>query len=186
MENLTELDDLALVRQIQHGNESAMVEFYHRFASGLYSFISRRVREPSDIEDILAETMAASVTAIMRFQGQSQVFTWLCQIAGFKLADHYRRNHGKALPLDETAPLIESDQQDLETHMIVQQVLMDLNQEYRQVLTEKYIMGFSTREIAWRMGRTEKAVESILVRARRAFAREYGRLAPEEGGLSRG
>lgn len=180
MENLTGLDDLALVRQIQHGNEAAMAEFYQRFAPGLYSFISRRVREPSDIEDILAETMAASVTAIMRFQGQSQVFTWLCRIAGFKLADHYRHNHGKALPLDETATVIELNPPDLETHMMVQQVLLYINQEYRRALTEKYILGFSTREIACRLGRSEKAVESILVRARRAFAREYGRLAPEK------
>lgn len=182
MESLTELDDLALVRQIQHGNEAAMAEFYQRFAPGLYSFISRRVREPSDIEDILAETMAASVTAIMRFQGQSQVFTWLCRIAGFKLADHYRRDHGKLLPLDETAPVLDSDPPDLETHMLVQQVLLQLNQEYRRVLTEKYMMGFSTREIAWRLGRTEKAVESILVRARRAFVREYDRLVPKQEG----
>lgn len=180
MEHLTGLEDLALVRQIQHGNETAMAEFYHRFAPGLYRYISHRVRVPSDIEDILAETMAAAVTAIMRFQGQSQVFTWLCRIASFKLADHYRRNHGKSVSLDETATAIASNEQDLETHILVQQVLLHLNQEYRRVLTEKYISGFSTREIAWQLGRTEKAVESILARARRAFAREYGRLAPEK------
>jgi RNA polymerase sigma-70 factor (ECF subfamily) len=182
MENLTELDDLALVRQIQHGNETAMTEFFHRFAPGLYGYISRRIREPSDIEDILAETMAASVTAIMRFQGQSRVFTWLCRIANFKVADHYRRSPGMVLSLEESAQVYDSNPGDLETPMMVQQVLMSLNQEYRRVLTEKYMMGFSTREIAWRMGRTEKAVESVLVRARQAFAREYARLAPEKEG----
>lgn len=81
MKNWPEIDDLALLRQIQHGDEAAMEEFYRRFAPGLHSFIHCRVREPDDIEDILAETMTGAVTAIMRFKGQSRVFTWLCRIA---------------------------------------------------------------------------------------------------------
>ncbi len=174
------LDDPALVREIQHGNETAMEEFYQRFAAGLYAFIRRRVGEPADIEDILAETMTAAVTAIMRFKGQSQVFTWLCRIAGFKIADHYRRcGNKKAIPLDEAVPVADSAEKDLDTNLLIRQVLLHLNQEYRQVLEEKYIAGFSTREIAFRLRRSEKAVESILGRARQAFAKEYRRLAPE-------
>lgn len=180
MHNLSELDDIALVRQIQHGNESAMEEFYHRFAPGLHAFIRCKVRAPEDIEDILSETMTASITAIMRFKGESRVFSWLCRIATFKLADFYRsggsRNHA---PLDETLPDPGIRNQDLESNLVIWQALLKLNRQYRRVLEEKYFTGFSTREIALRLGRTEKAVESILVRARQAFAREYHRLAPE-------
>ena len=183
MKNLPELDDLALVRQIQHGNEEAMEEFYHRFAPGLHALIRRRVQDPRDIEDILAETMAAAVTAIIRFKGQSQVFTWLCRIAQFKMADYYRRSvKERELPLEEETVVSGNDEDQWENNFLVWQILHRLNREYRLALEDKYFNGFSTREMALRFGRTEKAVESILVRARQAFAREYGRLAPEMEG----
>lgn len=180
MKNWPEIDDLTLVRQIRHGDEAAMEEFYRRFAPGLHAFIHCRVREPNDIEDILAETMTSAVTAIMRFKGQSRVFTWLCRIARFKIADFYRRNVDRnSLPFDEALAVTCSDETDPETNLLIWQALLQLNREYRQVLEDKYFTGFNTREIAIRLGRSEKAVESILVRARRAFAEEYRRLEPE-------
>lgn len=180
MNDLSKLDDLALVRQIQHGNELAMTEFYHRFAPGLNAFIRQRIQEPDTVEDILAETMTAAITAIMRFKGQSLVFTWLCRIAQFKLADFYRRlGQANLLPIEAAHQVSSKDSNDPEQTIIIWQVLHSLNHEYRHVLEEKYLNGFSTREIAFRMSRTEKAVESILVRARAAFAREYRRLLPE-------
>lgn len=180
MKDLSELDDLALIRQIQHGNELAMAEFYHRFAPGLNAFIRQRIQEPDTVEDILAETMTAATTAIMRFKGESLVFTWLCRIARFKLADFYRRlGQADLLPIEAADNISSNDLIEPEQTIIIWQVLHSLNHEYRHVLEEKYLNGFSIREIAFRMSRTEKAVESVLVRARRAFARKYRRLVPE-------
>ena len=180
MENLSELDDLALVRQIQHGNELAMAEFYNRFAPGLNAFIRQRIQEPETVEDILAETMTAATTAIMRFKGQSLVFTWLCRIAQFKLADFYRRlGQVDVLPIEDAHQVSSNDSNDPEQTIIIWQVLHSLNHEYRHVLEDKYLNGFPNREIAFRMSRTEKAVESVLFRARKAFAREYRRMVPE-------
>ena len=178
--NTTELDDLALVRQIQHGDEGAMDDFYRRFASGLYAFIRRRVQEPQDIEDILAETMVAAVSAIMRFKGQSQVFTWLCRIAEYKLADHYRRlNKTPHFSFNEELIATAAPENDLETNLLIWQALLNLNLDHRRVLEAKYFEGYSTQEIAQQLGRSEKAVDSILVRARRAFAIQFRRLAPD-------
>jgi RNA polymerase sigma-70 factor (ECF subfamily) len=182
--DLPRLSDPALVREIQHGNETALEEFYRRFAPGLHGFIRRQVN-PQDVEDILAETMAAAVTAIMRFQGQSQVFSWLCRIAGFKVADYYRKRHGDPnVDLESVQSQVTAASTDYEENFVVHQVLHRLGSDYRRVLSEKYIAGYSTREIAARIGRSEKAVESILVRARKAFEREYRKLMPE-GGASR-
>lgn len=180
MEDPSRLNDIALVRQIQHGDEIAMAEFYRRFAPGLHAFISRKVSGPETVEDLISETMVAAVKSIMRFKGESRVFTWLCRIASYKIADFYRRqSQGKLLSIEEAGTLSDNDSADPEQSIIIWQVLHSLNHEYRQVLEEKYLSGFSTREIAFRLGRTEKAVESILVRARSAFAREYRRLVPE-------
>jgi RNA polymerase sigma-70 factor (ECF subfamily) len=181
-ESLSILDDLALVRQIQHGNQAAMEEFYLRFAPGLHAFIRRRIREPEDVEDILAETMEAVITAIMRFKGESRVFSWLCRIASFKLADYYRRAPSlPSISLDDSeSPTLSAPRQpDLETNLFIWQALHQLSHEHRRVLEAKYFSDFSIREIAIQMGRTEKAVESMLVRARKQLAFELCRLAPE-------
>lgn len=178
--NLSELDDIALVRQIQHGDESAMEEFYNRFAPGLHAFIRRKITITADIEDILSETMTVAVTAIMRFKGESRVFTWLCRIAEFKMADHYRRRQNQPqIALDENLTIPESNTKDFEDDLIVWQALTKLNHEYRRVLEAKYFAGYSVREIAFYFGKSEKAIESILTRARQSFAREYSRLTPE-------
>ncbi len=180
MENLSELDDIALVRQIQHSNEEAITEFYRRFAPGLHAFIRRRLHDSEEIEDILSETMTAAVTAIMRFKGESLVFTWLCRIAQFKLADYYRsRAKTSTFSLEEIAAISHDEPKDPELNLMIWQVLLGLPWEYRRVLEDKYFGGYSTREIAWRMAKSEKAVDAILVRARKAFARNYRRLVPE-------
>jgi DNA-directed RNA polymerase specialized sigma24 family protein len=44
----------------------------------------------------------------------------------------------------------------------------------------KYIDGLSVREMADRLGRTEKAVESVLFRARAAFRTLFERIAPAD------
>ena len=181
MERIADLDDLALVRAIRHGDEAAIAEFYQRFAPGLSAYLRLKVQTPADIEDILAETMTAAVKAILRFQGHSKVFTWLCRIAEFKMVDHYRRlGKSQWVPLDEAVVASAFDPRDLETNLVICQVLLGLRHEYRQVLEAKYFAGFSTREIAARLKKSEKAVEATLNRARQAFAREYRRLAPDE------
>jgi RNA polymerase sigma-70 factor (ECF subfamily) len=180
MENLSDLDDIALVREIQHSNEEAITEFYYRFAPGLHGFICQRLADEGEIEDVLSETMVAAVTAIKRFKGESRVFTWLCRIAQFKLADYYRsRGKNNTMPLNEVSSVIAEQPGDPETSLMIWQILLGLPWEYRRVLEDKYFSGYSTREIAERIGKSEKAVDATLVRARNAFARDYRRLVPE-------
>jgi len=179
MEEISKLDDITLVRAIQHGDETAIEEFYRRFAPGLYCFIRRKVEKNEDLEDVFSETMTSAITAIMRFKGQSQVFTWLCRIAQFKLADFYRARNQRMVLDYEEADLKSLNEGEIETNLVISQSLYHIKREYRQVLEAKYFQGYSIREIAIEMKKSEKAVEAILVRARNAFAKEYQKLAPE-------
>ena len=55
--------------------------------------------------------------------------------------------------------------------------MAQLADEDRVALEWKYLEGLSVREIAVRLGRTEKAAESILLRARRTFRKLYRRVS---------
>ena len=62
-----------------------------------------------------------------------------------------------------------------ETRACVAAILEHLADEERLALEWKYVDGLAVREIARRMGRSEKAVEAILYRARNAFRDAFER-----------
>jgi RNA polymerase sigma-70 factor (ECF subfamily) len=65
--------------------------------------------------------------------------------------------------------------EEVERADVVRAALLCLHEEQRRVLLDKYVGGLSVVDIAERSGRTAKAVESLLSRAR---ARLRGLLAP--------
>lgn len=173
--------DGELLRRMQHGEGEALAEFYRRFAPALRGYFARRAGEPDALDDLVQETMVAAVHAVMRFRGESQVFTWLCGIARHKLLDHYGECKARPGPLDpeSAAAAGDSPHDRLCEAEMVQAALAGLPQEYRRAMELRYLDELPVTAVAKAMGKTVKAVESILVRARRIFAREYETMAKE-------
>ena len=84
--------------------------------------------------------------------------------------------------IDET-PLPAAVLERRETRELVGAALAQLPLEYREALLSKYVHGESTAEVAARGGRSTKAAESLLTRARTAFAGIFTLLAKKRGGL---
>ena len=61
-----------------------------------------------------------------------------------------------------------------ELRSAVESALAELPGEQRIVLVLRYLDQLSVREIASAIGRSEKATESLLSRAREVFRRAYG------------
>lgn len=66
-----------------------------------------------------------------------------------------------------------------EGHMI-DHVLGNMAEDHRKVLTLKYMRGFSVKEISSVFERSNKAVESLLTRARESFKNIYNQI--QKGG----
>ncbi|HUU09262.1 MAG TPA: sigma-70 family RNA polymerase sigma factor [Phycisphaerae bacterium] len=66
-----------------------------------------------------------------------------------------------------------------ETRAQVAAVMDGLPDDQRQAMEWKYMDDLSVREIARRLGRTEKAAETVLYRARNAFREAFERRTPE-------
>jgi RNA polymerase sigma-70 factor (ECF subfamily) len=77
------------------------------------------------------------------------------------------------VPLDEELAIAADDRASLgatrDVRDAVTAVLETLSPDYREVLIAKYCDGLAVNEIAAASGRTPKAVESLLSRAREAF-----------------
>lgn len=183
MTDWTRQSDGELLRHIQHGAGEALAEFYRRFAPGLRGFFARRVGEEDALDDLVQETMVAAVHSIMRFRGESQVYTWLCGIARHKLLDHYGACRVRPVPLEADVPGGDSPADQFCEAELVQAALARLPQDHRRAMELRYLDELPVTDVARSMNRTIKSVESILVRARRSFAREYAAMAREVEGI---
>jgi RNA polymerase sigma-70 factor (ECF subfamily) len=137
-------------------------------------------------EDLLQETFLA-VLRSPDFAGRSKVRTWITSIARNKIADHYRRlirqqDWFEADGCHTVAPAKSAEDlfTESEDREAIIAALDRLNPVYRWTLVMKYIDGYSMKEIGHTLGRTPKAVDSILQRARSAFAKGY--LEQNKGG----
>lgn len=101
-------------------------------------------------------------------------------VARHKLADHYRRRRGPVPVADPPEPIDPTDDWDAELdRLVAESVLTRLSDSHRAVLVLRYMDDCSVGECAALLGRTVHATEALLVRAKRAFRKEY-----PEGGTS--
>jgi RNA polymerase sigma-70 factor (ECF subfamily) len=94
--------------------------------------------------------------------------SWLRTVARRRLIDHWRRasvaaDNASVVALAPTAP--SSD----EVRVAVTQALGMVSEDQRQALVLQHIEDYSVIEVAQLLGRTAKATESLLSRARAAF-----------------
>ena len=126
-------------------------------------------------EDLTQETFLASITELRKGRRPAAPIPWIYGIARHKLLDHYRRQERAELPVDPQLELAEQppealDLGDREDAMVA---LAAVPAAQRAALVLHYVDGFSVREVAGYLDRTEKAAEGLLGRGREAFKRAY-------------
>jgi len=190
-ENAEVVEDRFLARRAAAGSEIALATLYDRYADPLFAFIIHRLSgNRSDAEDVFQETWLAALGSLRTYRGENRLFLWLCGIARHKIADHYPRREGAGVvgpaisgerlsALLDQAPLPEDFVDHLETRVLVVQAMALLPGEYREALLARYVDGQNVAEIAAQLGRSYKAAESLLARAR-ARLREALTLADQE------
>ncbi len=169
--------DADLIRRVQAGSETALAALYQRYLPSLWRYVYRRLRgDAPAAEDVVSESFLAAIRGVKRIDPDAVcVCAWLTGIARHKLQDHWRRRGDDCPPLEADAvaaparpgphDLLEAD----ERRARVAEAMARLRDEERLALEWKYVDELSVREIAGRIGRTEKAAEALLYRARRGL-----------------
>ncbi|MDX1481372.1 MAG: sigma-70 family RNA polymerase sigma factor, partial [Woeseiaceae bacterium] len=134
-----------------------------------------------------------AMRGIAGYRGESALFTWLCAICRNDISDwrerqgRYREHVVLVEDLPEVAGAIDSwhapksetpehEYQRAEGLRLIQVALDRLPAKYGNVLEWKYVEGHSVKEIAARLDVGTEAAQSLLARAKRAFADVYGTL----------
>ncbi|MHC4403872.1 MAG: RNA polymerase sigma factor [Planctomycetota bacterium] len=161
--------DQELIRRIRQGDSDAVAELYERCAPIVWRYVFARMRRDTHAsQDVLSETFLAAIRSLKDGTTTENVAGWLTGIARNKTADWHRRREKSATTDAEPATQDTSSASE-----VVADVLDALADDERVVLEWKYLDRCTVREIAERLGRTEKAVEGLLYRARKAFRARY-------------
>jgi RNA polymerase sigma-70 factor, ECF subfamily len=156
------------------GDESAWRAWYDETADALYAYIAWRCGGLRDAADEIAQDVwLTAVRRLPTFDPSAGSFLgWLRGIAARVSANRYRRDRRReAIALRR--PTSSGADADLDRAERVAAVLAALPDNYETVLRAKYLDALSVAEIAGSLGLSEKAVESLLSRARAAFRDLY-------------
>ena len=158
----------------------ACAEFYDRTFAEVYRYLCRAVLGNRALaEDLTQETFASVVAAERAGHAQLQSMSWVIGVARHKLIDHYRRDGSekRRMALVWAAGHQPADDQlddlDRESPQRVVELLRELSSAHRLVLSLRYVDELSVGEIASLLGRSVRATESLLVRARQALTSSH-------------
>jgi len=185
------LDDKRLVKQLLAGNDAAFDRFFDENFARLYRFaIVRMGDDPDAARDVTQITLTKAVRQLHSYRGEAALFTWLCAICRNEMADWLAmagRRQAHVVLIEDypevqaavdsfRAPAAESPERQYrrtESLRLIQVALDRLPPNYGNVLEWKYVEGFSVGEIAGRLGIGAEAAQSLIARAKRAFADVY-------------
>lgn len=177
--------------------EAQAVEALARGAlAPLYRFCFYRVgRDIHLCQDVVQETMLRAIRDLHLYDPArcgNDIFGWLTGLARNEIRRVLAHNHSAAslealwskmdkellkLFADlESQPLAEDVLMRQETRELVNATMSQLPPHYGEALEAKYLHGKSVRDMAGSLRLTEKAVESLLTRARGAFRATFAAL----------
>lgn len=165
----------------------ALLDLYEVALPQVYGYLRSRCGERAVAEDLTAETFLAAVARCRSDRPPQLTIGWLVGVARHKLADHWRRAEREERGMRAVATEPEPSDDPVEQHLdvlLARQVLATLGPHHRAALTLRYLDGLAVPEVAEHLGRTTRATEALLVRARTAFRRAYQELGlPGDTGL---
>ena len=173
--------DVACMLALKKGDRNAfdilMRKYYPRILNFIYRFLGNRQLS----EDLAQDVFMKVYKSARRYRPRSKFQTWLYTIAKNTCLNELRRNRGRMVSLDEPitsdARVIKKEISDphadpageffqKEKKALIQAAINDLPENQRIAVILRRYESFSYVEIAATLSVTEKAVKSLLSRAK--------------------
>lgn len=187
--------DEQLLEQIVSGDKDSLAEFIARRQPQLLAFITRQMsdglRRKVEPEDIFQEASAEAVRSLDSMDlSERDPFSWLCQVAERKIIDAHRRffaaqkrDAGRERSIDAPGGGADSDQKGIVNLLVASMTsasavysrnqkeikllaaMEELPDDQREALHMRYILGFGSKEIGEKLGKSDGAVRVMLSRS---------------------
>ncbi|MBZ5536805.1 MAG: sigma-70 family RNA polymerase sigma factor [Acidobacteriia bacterium] len=179
--------DGQLVEQLRTGSQAAYVRLVEQFEHSIYNLLYRLLGNPHDAADVTQEVFIKIYRGIGRFNGDSNLRTWIYRIAIREAANWHRwwlrRRYNRTVSLDLVDPddgqtvVFENVLKDhaltpservmrLELEARLQAALRSLPLKYRMAVLLRDVEEFSYEEIASTLHISVGTVKSRILRGR--------------------
>jgi RNA polymerase sigma-70 factor, ECF subfamily len=175
--------DEQLVVAAAQRDVSCFAELYEKNFARVYAYISRRVQNRFDAEDLTAEVFHEALRTLARYEDRGLPFAaWLLGIAAHLLADRWRHVARQRVLMKEDLEIrgetettvAMSDPRskqgrladfEIEERALLYQLVDGLPADQQRVVALRFVEQKSVREIAAELGRSEGAVKQLQFRA---------------------
>ncbi|MFZ4848954.1 MAG: sigma-70 family RNA polymerase sigma factor [Caldilinea sp.] len=165
-------EELLLAAAMEY-DDAALSELYDRYEVKIFTYIYRRTGDESLAEDLTSQVFLKMLESIRDQKAWRSSFSgWLYRIAHNLVIDHYRRKgRQSAVELDDTTPLA-AERQSLESQVEqsldaerLRAAIRRLTEEQAEVVSLRFLEGYSINEVAAMMNRSEGAIKALQYRA---------------------
>lgn len=161
----------ALMQRSLNGDTQAYAELLQQTARLLRPYLSRRLYAGSEVDDVLQEILLSIHKARHTYDGRRPYKPWAYAIAKFRLHDHLRAHYAdhlhKAEDLSELEEILPDDVTESGfNYESISEEIEKLPEKQATILRLMHQEGYTSKEVAGKIGMTESAVK---VAAHRAY-----------------
>ncbi len=167
-------EDHRLLEAFRRGEDSAFTALVIKYREGLYRVARRMLGNHEDAADAAQEVFIRAYRALSRFDGRSQLYTWLYRITVNLCLDTRSRLSRMPLLGDEDGvrdrpggPIIEEEAEGRETGRQVAGAVAGLPPRQRAMVVLRLYQDLPYQEIARVMGCSEGTVKATMFSAMR-------------------
>jgi RNA polymerase sigma-70 factor (ECF subfamily) len=172
--------DPSLIVRAKDGDRAALESLLQDIAPLVQRFGLRMCRHQADAEDVLQDTLLAVARHLGEFEGRSSLTSWVFTLArtacarrrrGAKNRPHLPEDAALDRPASTGDPELAADRNEL--RVALEQALLALPEEQREVLLLRDMEGLSAQEAAQSVGISVEALKSRLHRARASLRKAF-------------
>jgi RNA polymerase sigma-70 factor, ECF subfamily len=168
--------DVDLINRIAKGDRLAMRALFARHNVYVYRFVLRLVGDEALADDLVSEVFIDVWRNAGRFEGRSQVSTWIMAIARFKALSALRRrkddelDDAEAATIPDTADDPEIAIQKKDTLAILRACMSHLSRDHREIIDLVYFHEKTVEEAAEIVGVPENTAKTRMFHARKRMS----------------
>jgi RNA polymerase sigma-70 factor (ECF subfamily) len=175
--------DDELVARVREGDEAAFESLYERYLPRIYSFVSKRVPNRADTEEIVQEVFINIFSSIGSFRGEAPFSAWALGLTRRTIANRFKKRRHATVPLipeeepetiDLGIPTLRREPTPHDHYECGERIsrleasaTRDLTPEQRQLFEMHHLLHRSIQDIARELDKSEDSIKSNLYRARR-------------------
>ena len=172
-------DEEILLKGCRDGDEKAWLALYRAYASDVGFYLKGMMSASTDVDDLVQKVFLGFLSSLDRYRGEASLRTWLHRIARNIALQEIRSRTRREKYVSSYAETVTDTVDSAEGQVaaknelrIVQQLMEELPDSYREVWVLRELMGFTVSEAALVLDSEEATVRSRHHRARQKILQQ--------------